>query len=471
MENSESDIAVDTTASSIRDKPEGELPLVLNAGFGVGALGVAILVNLTATLLPPFMTNFLGIGAGVVATILLVTKLYDVVTDPLMGIISDRTESRWGRRRPYLFLGGVVGALGLVLLFVPPELDNATYLIGYFVIALLISYTGYTLFNVPHLAMAAEMARNYHARTILMTYRTGFMMAGGFIAASSFALVQWLGNDRAAHVPVAVGFGAIIFLACYLCFVGTASAEQTKKTSHTYSIMEQVRSALSNRPYVFLLSAKLCQLFGITSAGATAIYFKVGVLKLDYAFISSYIMIVTIFSVAALPMWARASKALGKRDVYMGAAAGYALVTLSWLLASPGDPNLGLYIRGACLGICVAGILILGPALLPDTIEYDYLKTGLRREGIFSSFYTTMEKLAAAMGPSVILLVLGWYGYQSGTEGWSVDQPESAVSAIYACAAVVPAVMCLLSIGILYFYDLSEKELERLRDQRHENAS
>jgi GPH family glycoside/pentoside/hexuronide:cation symporter len=313
--------------------------------------------------------------------------------------------------------------------------------------------------------MAAEMTRNYHARTILMTYRTGFMMTGGFIAASSFALVQWLGNDRAAHAPVALIFGAIMFLACYLCFVGTASAEQTRKTPHSYSVMEQVRSALSNRPYIVLLSAKLCQLFGISSAGATAIYFKVGVLKLDYAFITSYIMIVTIFSVVALPVWARASKAAGKRDMYMVAAVGYALVTLTWWLAAPGDPNMAVYVRGACLGFCAAGILILGPALLPDTIEYDYLKTGLRREGIFASFYTTMEKLANAIGPSVILLILGWFGYESGTQGWSVDQPESAISAIYACAAIIPAVLCLLSVGILYFYDLSEKELERLRHQ------
>ena len=461
----------DATTSTASDQATEKLTVVLNAGFGVGAMGVAILANRTATLLPPFMTNFLGIGAGMAATILLVTKLYDVVTDPLMGVISDRTRTPWGRRRPYLFLGGVVGALGLVLLFVPPELDNSTYLISYILVALLLSFTGYTLFNVPHLAMAAEMTRNYHARTILMTYRTGFMMTGGLIAAASFALVQWLGNDRAAHAPVALLFGGIMFLACSLCFLGTASAEQTKKSSHTYSIAEQVRSALGNRPYVLLLAAKLCQLFGISSAGTMAIYFKVGVLKLDYAFISSYIMVVTIFSIAALPVWARSSKALGKRHVYMIAIAGYALVTLSWLLASPGDPNISYYIRGACLGVCAAGILVLGPALLPDTIEYDYLKTGLRREGIFASFYTTMEKLAYAIGPSVILLVLGWYGYESGTEGLSVDQPQSAVSAIYACAAVVPAVLCLLSIGILRFYDLSEKELERLREQSRKHSN
>ena len=156
--------------------------------------------------------------------------------------------------------------------------------------------------------------------------------------------------------------------------------------------------------------------------------------------------------------------------MYMAGTAGYALVTLTWLLAAPGDPNIAVYIRGGCLGFCAAGILILGPALLPDTIEYDYLKTGLRREGIFASFYTTMEKLANAIGPSVILLILGWFGYQSGTEGWSADQPQSAISAIYACAGVVPAVLCLLSVGILCFYDLSEKELQRLRDQRGENA-
>ena len=231
------------------------------------------------------MTNFLGIGAATVAVLLLVSKLYDMVTDPLMGVLSDRTRTRWGRRRPFLFLGGIVTAAGFILIFNPPQLDHSPALLNAWVLgALLLTYTGYTLFNVPYLAMPAEMTTHYHERTALMSWRTVFINVGALLAFFSFALVEWLGNNRQAHGAMGLIFAALIAAGSIYCFFGLASARQTTaaRLAHKPSIWRQIRTIATNRPLMNLLGAKLCQLLGLAASGSAGVYFKVVILKLSY---------------------------------------------------------------------------------------------------------------------------------------------------------------------------------------------
>ena len=431
--------------------------------FGAGAMGMAIILNTMGGVFAPFMTNFLGIGAGAAATLLLVSKLYDMVTDPLMGVVSDRSTTRWGRRRPFLMLGGVVSAIGLTLVFNPPAIDTQAWLIAYVLGSLLVIYTGYTLFNVPYLTMPAEMTSSYHERTTLMSYRVVFLNIGALIAVSSFALVQWLGNDRAAHGTMGWAFAILIFLGSAYCFFGTAPARQTLQEEHAYSIGTQIRTAFQNRPLMLLLSAKFCQLLGVSLSTATGVYFKVVVLGLSYQLTTLYLYTSSLVILAVIPAWNMASRRYGKRLAYMAATAGYALVTLTWLLATADDPLSYIFIRAVLLGICAAGILVMGPALLPDAVEYDYLKTGMRREGTLSSFYSTVEKLAFAIGPALALYFLSWFGYQAGTEGLEIEQPQTAIIAIYMGAGLTPAALNALSLVFLFKYDLSEDRLKALR--------
>lgn len=435
----------------------------LSMGFGVGALGMAIVLNTPAGILAPFMTNYLGVGASTVAALFLLSKLYDMVTDPLMGVLSDRTSTRWGRRRPYLFLGGIVSSIGFAMLFNPPVFENETLLIAYMLGSLLLLYSGYTVFNIPYLAMPAEMTQNYNGRTSLMTYRMMFVNVGGLLASGSFAFVQWLGSDREAHGIVGLSFAVVIVLATTACFLGTAGAKQTVRPTVRVPFKQQLRTALENRPFLLLIGAKFCQLIGFTSVGATGVYFKVVILELDYQITSAYLIATTAAVLVALPIWNRIAKSQGKLRVYITCAACYAVITLTWLFATADDPLYHIFVRGVISGIFGAGVLVMGPSLLPDTIEYDYLRTGLRREGVIAAFYTTIEKLSFAIGPSIILFFLGWFGYEAGTQGLQVEQPESAITAIYLGAAVVPAVLYVISIGFLLKYDLSREKLEILR--------
>ncbi|MCY3940060.1 MAG: MFS transporter [Gammaproteobacteria bacterium] len=456
---------METTNSPTHDsaRADGALPQSLRMNFGAGAMGMAVILNTMGGVFPPFMTNFLGIGAGAAATLLLVSKLYDMVTDPLMGVISDRASTRWGRRRPFLVLGGAISAIGLVLVFNPPAIGSQAWLIAFVLGALLVTYTGYTVFNIPYMAMPAEMTGSYHERTTLMSHRVVFLNIGALIAVSAFAIVQWLGNDRAAHGTMGLAFAMLIFLGSAYCFFGTAAARQTFQKEHAHSIGTQIRTAFGNRPLMLLLGAKFCQLLGVSLSSATGVYFKVVILGLSYQLTTLYLYTSSLVIIAFIPVWNMASRRYGKRLTYMAASAGYALVTLTWLLATADDPLSYVFIRAVLLGICASGILILGAALLPDAVEYDYLKTGMRREGTLSSFYSTVEKLAFAVGPALALYFLGWFGYQAGTEGMRIEQPQSAIIAIYIGAGLTPAALYGLSLVFLFKYDLSEDRLEALR--------
>ena len=459
------DNGMETTNSPQHDsaRTDGSLPASLRINFGAGAMGMAIILNTMGGVFAPFMTNFLGIGAGAAATLLLVSKLYDMVTDPLMGVVSDQATTRWGRRRPFLMLGGAVSAIGLALVFNPPAIGNQAWLIAYVLGALLVTYSGYTLFNIPYMAMPAEMTGSYHERTTLMSLRVVFLNIGALIAVSSFAMVQWLGNDREAHGTMSWAFAILIFLGSAWCFFGTTPARQTSQKEHAYSIGTQIRTAFRNRPLVLLLGAKFCQLLGVSLSSATGVYFKVVILGLSYQLTTLYLYTSSLVILAVIPAWNMASRKYGKRLVYMAATAGYALVTLTWLLATADDPLAYVFIRAVLLGVFAAGILVMGPALLPDAVEYDYLKTGMRREGTLSSFYSTVEKLAFAVGPALALYFLSWFGYQAGTEGMQIEQPQSAIVAIYMGAGLTPAALNALSLVFLFKYDLSEDRLEALR--------
>ena len=338
---------METTKTPPHDsaRADGALPQSLRMNFGAGAMGMAVILNTMGGVFPPFMTNFLGIGAGAAATLLLVSKLYDMVTDPLMGVISDRTATRWGRRRPFLMLGGAISAIGLVLVFNPPAIGSQAWLIAYVLGALLVTYTGYTVFNIPYMAMPAEMTGSYHERTTLMSHRVVFLNIGALIAVSAFALVQWLGNDRAAHGIMGSAFAILIFLGSAYCFFGTASARQTFQKEHAYSIRTQIRTAFRNRPLMLLLGAKFCQLLGVSLSSATGVYFKVVILGLSYQLTTLYLYTSSVVIIAFIPLWNMASRRYGKRLTYMAASAGYALVTLTWLLATADDPLAYVFIR------------------------------------------------------------------------------------------------------------------------------
>jgi GPH family glycoside/pentoside/hexuronide:cation symporter len=441
--------------------PASPLTLGQKIGWAAGTHGTAVMIGVLVTFVLNYLTTVLGMAPALAGMLIFASRAYDIVADPVMGHISDRTRSRLGRRRIYLVIGAFGCFAAFVGLFSPPAFADRTALTVYVAAMLLLFNTAYTVFNIPYLALPAEITGDYHERTVLMSYRVVF-----FTTAS---LALFLGNAAAIKIfgPVAgwTAFGwivgATVFVSMLAAFFATARTPQFPRTEHvTVPMAEQLRLVLANRPFMLYLLVKLFQLTAQASSNAALLFFGAYVLKNQAALQVAFGVFFTAGTFVAIPAWTWCGKRWGKRVCFIAAAMAYAGVMLTWLLASEFEPAWATDARLLGLGACVAGILVMGFAILPDTIEYDRRRTGINREGIYAGIYSTMEKVAAAFGPLIFGGYLGAAGFVATRDGAVAAQPDAAVSAIYIGVAVIPAVASLISAGLLAFYDLDEAKLK-----------
>jgi GPH family glycoside/pentoside/hexuronide:cation symporter len=316
---------------------------------------------------------------------------------------------------------------------------------------------------VPYLAVAAETTRTYDERTSIMAYRVVFILVGSLVGtavAPAIATPQGVGT-RESFTTMAVLLSAVIFIASLWCFWGTRRATFYNPEGKSEGLLQQMRIALANAPFATLATAKLLQLMGVASVITCALYLTRYVLNIGGFQVVLFFITMSISSTVAVPLWWLISRRVGKKPAYIAAVTGYALTSLSWLgtTAVVGTPDLMLvYGRAVLLGLSSGGIILLGVSMLPDTIEYDRLTSGVRREGVFSGVWSAIEKGATAIGGLLIGLVLDFMGFIEAT-GALVTQPESAVTGIILGSAVMPAIFMFASLPFLLRYPLSQERL------------
>jgi GPH family glycoside/pentoside/hexuronide:cation symporter len=357
-------------------------------------------------------------------------------------------------------------AASFVLVFtVPgglPEVATAGYLLAMMILLSL----GYATFTVPYLAVAAETTRTYDERTSIMAYRVVFVLLGSLVGtavAPAIATPQGVGT-RESFGTMALLLGVLIILASLWCFWGTRRATFYDPDGKSRGLAEQMRIALANGPFATLAAAKFLQLIGVASVITCALYLTRYVLNIGGFQVVLFFLIMTLSSTVAVPLWWLVSRRVGKKSAYIGAVITYSLTALSWLGAGAvtGTPDLALvYGRAVLLGISSGGLILLGVSMLPDTIEYDRLSSGVRREGIFSGVWSAIEKGATAVGGLLIGLVLDFMGFVEST-GTLVAQPDSALTGIVIGSAVIPALFMGASLPFLFRYPLSQERLAAL---------
>lgn len=432
----------------------------MGLGWGLGTLNIAILFNAKNVLLLKFLTDYIGIAAVVAGTLMAIAKVFDAITDPLMGLASDRTRSSIGRRRPYLLVGSLMCAAAMPILFAPPSWAIGSE--AYVFFGLIWYSAAYTVFNVPYLAMPAEMTSQYHERSFLMSFRVAAIAFGQLLAIGAGPIiVAMFGGGVDGHAALSWVLAGCVLAAGLISFFSTARARFTPRDEKRYKFGEQLRAVAGNRPFALLLGAKFCVLTGTAFYQSAIAFFVANNLGLGYAALGKIVVVMTVFGLLALPVWLRLSRWIDKRRTAAWSLFLYSMVTASWFFASAEDPALAHYLRAAMMGATAVGLTLMLQSLLPDTIALDRARTGENREGVYAGVYTFAEKIAYAVGAAVTGVFLGMMGYVSSL-GLSTAQPESAMLAIALSASIIPAALFLLSIAFVLAYKLDEASLNEL---------
>ena len=432
-------------------------PTRLHVGWGVGTLGASLLLNGFSFLAAFYLTTILGVPPATAAGVLFVAKIWDIFSNPLMGVVSDRTETRWGRRRPYLLLGGLVAGGAYALLYSSALTPYAGSLLVIGLIVVLVG-TGYTIFNVPYMAMPSEIVEDYHERTRMFSWRVFFIAIGTLVGgAAGQKIAEWFGGGAQGYAMMGyvIGGGICIFMGA--AFFGTAGARFTRRSTQRMGVGEQFRLGLQNKPFMALILVKFTQLFGLFTGTAMVIFivrFVVGQ-KNPGDWMLWFGAVSLVGQIVTIPLWLAIARRLEKRRTYIIATLLFCATCLTWLLASPAEPLWFFLLRAFFKGVGAAGLLLMGQSMLPDTIEYDYQRSGLRREGVYSGLYSFVEKVASAIAPSLLLLGYAWFGFQSKAP----VQTQEAIDGIRYCAAFLPCLYFGLSLIPLAFYRLTAKEL------------
>jgi GPH family glycoside/pentoside/hexuronide:cation symporter len=440
------------------DQSPRRLTQQMMVSWGVGTLGPVTVLTATNALLLRFMTDFYGLAAGMAASLIAISKFYDVFADVGMGIVSDRTVTRWGRRRPFLILGAMLLVISVVAIFAAPpfvSLQTRTIYMG----AILIFYaTAYSVFNIPYMAMPGEMSGSYHERTELMTWRVYAVGLSTIIATvCGPILLDAFGGKARAYAGMSLVFAPIVLGAGIVTFYGTARAPATTRPLHGPGFLNQMASAFSNRPFVALIVVKFITLMSLGLQSIFPFFFQ-RILGVSNSVLGYYFLCQSVMLLGAATPWRWLSLRIGKKATFMIALALSVPIWISWQFAGHGEPAPLIYLRGLVVGASGSGVILMGQSMLPDTMAYDYQRTGLRREGIFAALYTTVEKLSGALGVALVGAVLSAFGYIQ-SRGATVVQPASALWAIRFIMAWIPTFITMLGMVALLAYNLDEAKL------------
>lgn len=431
--------------------------------------------NLVTVLGLRFMTDSLAISAGAAGAIFAFVKIYDGFADPAVGAWSDRARTRWGRRLPFLFAGGIAMPLGLALLFGAPSFGSILLAQLFVTLALVIHATGYTLLTIPGFAMLVESSADPRERTRLMGWRTYGNAIGTMLGST---LPTWIlsqtGPTRAGHLTIALIVSAVVFLATVMAVRLLARAPRTAppermtqaRLNPLVALWRQVLLAWKNVPFRILAIAHVFLLFG-TAIGSAALAFftRIGLGQKD-SVLGTYFMLATVAMLVSMTGWVWLSNRLGKKTCYIGALALYALVQASWLLAGPGEPMTLICVRGALSGLAGAGMILCAYSLLSDAVRYDYVTSGERREGAFAGFTTLFDKLSSAAALAAMGAFLSAMGYVPSASGMAAQQGPDARLAVLLCVSVIPAVSMLAAIAAMAFYRLDAATVEAAERQQ-----
>ena len=450
----------DTTACVPSAAPASErIPFATKLAFGAGDLSPAI-----ATVIPSFfqfffLTQVAGLDPLQAGSVRAILTVWDAVNDPVIGWLSDRTRSKLGRRRPWMLYGAVPFGLIYFLQWLVPPFDDTGKFIYYLIVGLLFNIA-FTAVNVPYTALTAELTQDYDERTSLNAFRFAFSIGGSIVAGVLHPfIVGRFADPITGYLVSGAIWGGLTVLPFLWCVAGTREKHSADDVQDE-NVIQQFRTALSNRPYLFVIGIYLFSWLAVQFTSSILVHYVTFWLKRP-DLMGLMILAVQGSAFVFLFIWNAVSRHIGKKAVYMIGMVFWIGVQSALFFVQPDQSTLAL-VLAVLAGVGVATAYIVPWSMMPDVIELDELETGQRREGVFYGLMVLLQKFGLAMGQLVIGIVLQNTGFISSEGQTAVEQPPSALFALRLLIGPVPTVVLICGMVLTAFYPITKAKHEEI---------
>ena len=461
------------------------LPLWLKILYGSGDFGISSVGMMRSIFYAIYLTDVVGLEPRLASFGALVGIIWDAINDPIVGVLTDRLQTRWGRRRPFLLWFAIPFGISFIILWSAPDWDSQAALMAYVTFAFMLADTLQTLVSVPFLSLTPELTPDYDERTTLTSFRSFFQLVGALSVVVAAPLIVDMilasgGTQQQGFMLVGAIFGGIGAIPLLLLgmFVREVS---TPEQQDAMPFRATLREAWKNIPFRFAVGIHMLNWSAVDMVAVSFPYFllywvaqgdllaKVNILGVDLAYESAFFGILMSVCIVFIPFWLWLARRWDKRRAYMLGMIFWVIVALV-IYAIPPAGTKFLLLVAALAGIGVSAAYTLPDSLFADVIEWDELRTGRRQEGIFYGIRTLIRKLTGALVIFITLQALGWSGYISPPEGVvQFTQTESALRMIRLLVSPFGALLLSGTIILAWLFPLSREQyqkIQRLLEQR-----
>jgi len=417
--------------------------------YGLGDMGNNVAYGAVGFYFVFFLTDVAGISPVWAGYIFMIVRIWNAVCDLIMGVVSDQTKTRFGRRRPFLLFGAIPLGIGFALLWMVPFKENVPLIIYYTLIGILFN-TLYSFVSIPYNALLPELSQDYDERTSISGYKMALSFVGSLLSAMGVTFIVdtlYPGKSMyAVSFPVMGRALAIILSICILfAFVGTKERVEASTSKNQGNIWSNLKSLIKLREFKLVLGVFIFNMVSFDIIMALYIYYMKYALKISDSLSYIFMAIPLVAAVIVTPMWVGISNKIGKQKTYIIAAI-YFLIPLFSCMFIPSGNIVFTVVVTIMIGVGISASQVLVFSILPDVVEVDELKSGVRREGVIYGATMLLYKISSAIIVALVTATMGWFGYVESTGNAIVEQSASTIFGIRLLMSCMPALCLILSV-------------------------
>ena len=441
------------------DLNQSKVPFISKLAYGMGDVGCNFSWMFVGNFLMIFYTDVFGISMSAVATLMLFSRFWDAINDPIIGGLSDKTHTRWGRYRPWLLFAAPLTALVLILTFWAHPDWSQTHKIIYMAVTYCILVLGYTCVNIPYGTLCGAMTQNMTERAQINTSRSvSAMIAIGIINIITIPLIEWLGNGNArqGYLLIAILYGTIFAVCHIFCFAKTKEVVEVP-VAQKIPLRLQLQAVAKNKPYLLALLGQVLFGFILYGRNADLLYYFTYVENdaVLFTYYSMAIIIPSIIGAACFPKVFQLTSNKGWAASVFAFGTGITIIALFFF--SPVTSPIPFYLFAALSQFFFSGFNTAIYAIIPDCVEYGEWRTGIRNDGFQYAFISLGNKIGMALGTALLALSLGWAGYEANT-----TQNEAVVAIMRHSFSTIPGILWVVTALALFFYKLGKRSYNRI---------